>query len=122
MFGVRPENGHGSPGGFLTRLKFFPPSRLDDLVSDIKRTRKPISTRQREALAAVYAELGTPTDQMVRDPSLIDRFVERFNERTGRNVSRDRLISELVRLRKSGKLPPLRRKKVGPRRPVREKA
>ncbi|RJP32072.1 MAG: hypothetical protein C4547_14495 [Phycisphaerales bacterium] len=117
MFGVRYGNGHAAPAGFLTRVKLFPPSRLDDLVSEIKRTRRPISRPQREALAAVYAELGTSTDEMVRDPLLVDRFVERFKERTGRSVGRDRLVNELLRLRKSGVLPRLGRKKRGASRP-----
>ena len=86
----------------------YPLSRIDDMVQAIRDGLQPLSMEDRSLLSSVYAELGIPTDKLLGRPALIDDLASAFHKRSGKRVSGERLLQELVRLRKSGNLKRLR--------------
>ena len=93
----------------LKKVPSYSVATLDDLVYSIKRDLKPLTEKDRADLIAVYTELESPTDQLLQEPEAMDALAGKFKKRSGRHISGDRLVQELIRLRKSGKLPRLRR-------------
>jgi hypothetical protein len=94
---------------YLAEFPVFPLSRIDDVVQSIKRTIEQsfsqFSDDQRKALVETYQELGTPLDRLLADPALIERVARAFHKRCGTHYSGERLVQELLRVRKRGDLP-----------------
>lgn len=80
-------------------------SEMDDVAREIADARQPLSEDARDALVEVYRELRIPTDQLLRKPLEMKALAEQFNSRTGIGTSGERLVQELIRLRKQGQLP-----------------
>lgn len=93
---------------YLADCPVYPLSRVDDVVESIKRGLTSLSEADRDVLATVYREVGMPTDELLFDPIAIELLSLKFSERCGKMVAGERLVQELLRLRKGGKLPRLR--------------
>ena len=63
------------------------------------------SEEDREAIMNVYGEFGIPTDQLQCKPFDLRELTEQYNKISHSNLSAERLIRELIRLRKPEKLP-----------------
>jgi hypothetical protein len=98
---------------YLASFPVYPLSRVDDVVESIKRGLEPLSEKDRKTLALLYGELGIPVDQIVTNPPLIDRLAHEFEAGSGKKIAGERLVRELLQLRKSGDLPRLRKVKKG---------
>ena len=92
---------------YLQRLPAYSVSRVDDVVQCVRRDMVGLSEQERSVLLAVYAEIGIPVEQLVGEPEHVDAIERRFNARRRKRVLGERLVQELVRLNKSGELPPL---------------
>jgi hypothetical protein len=55
-------------------------------------------------LASIYSETKVSVDQLALDPRHLQTIVKRFVRATGKIVTGERLLSELLRMRKQGKL------------------
>ncbi len=84
---------------------------IDELVFEIRRSLSPMSATERDALIAAYSRLRVPTDRLVLDPAAVDKLAKLYNRGQRRTVAGERLVRELIRLRKQGQLPRVR--KVG---------
>jgi hypothetical protein len=64
-----------------------------------------------EELRRLYQENNVPSDEMVKDKSVLDSFTARFNSRIGTdgNFSAREVADRLFKLRKGGKLPRIRK-------------
>jgi hypothetical protein len=89
----------------LAGTPLYTAGRIDDVIHEITRSRQPLTDEDRNALAKVYAEVGVPVDQFALDPKHLEELVRRFRKATGKAFSGERLLSELLRMRKQGKLP-----------------
>ena len=107
IYVVRTENGSAKAPDYLQEFPIYPISRLDDVVHSIRNALKPLSKKQLAALRSAYLDLGIPTDKLLRDPASIDVLARQFNRRCSAHVPGERLVLELVRLRKAGNLPRL---------------
>jgi len=117
IFVVSADDGDRLPA-YLTGHQIVKKSDVARLVGFLKREAAPLTAEERGVLLSAYVELGVPSDELAVDPGAASKLVEEFNQRS-RNSSRpDRLLRELLRLRKSGGLPKLRRSAA---RTVREK-
>jgi hypothetical protein len=83
----------------------FTLGRLQDLIDAIRESIQLLTDEDRESLASVYGEVGVTVDQLAFDPVARANLVKRFNKRRGKNLPGERLLSELLRLRKKGVLP-----------------
>src|SRR5687768_7030598 len=95
--------------GYLRKFQVLRLNELPKLTEGVKRTAAPLSTAEQDALLSIYGALSIPADQLVFDPDTSTRLAEEFNRKTRSNHGSDRLLRELLRLRKSGRLPRLRR-------------
>ncbi len=106
---LRQENGRSRTPSFLSSYGVYPVSRVDDVASAIKRGQKPLSSDELEVLKKVYLNMQTPTDQFLRDPALVDRLAQEFRARARSQIAGERLLHEMLRLRKQGRWPRLSR-------------
>lgn len=86
----------------------FPLSRLDDVVHAIKAGFEPLSTEERDSLARLYLQFDLPADRLSQTPSALRELTQEFNAQTKKQFSGERILSELLRMRKRGQLPRLR--------------
>ena len=62
-----------------------------------------------DQLKALYKQFDTPSDPLLQDRELGDKFVAAVRAETGTDMERDAILKRLVDLRKKGELPRLRR-------------
>lgn len=106
---VSQENGRTRVPAYLSGHRLYPLSRIDDVARAIKRGPRPLTTEDRESLKRIYLELEIPTDRFINDPALLDKLASKFNARVHEEVSGERLLYEMIRLRKQGSWPRLQR-------------
>jgi hypothetical protein len=88
----------------LTHVKAYPPGRIGDVVDLVGQIGRQLSEEDRSHLATVYGEIGVSVDQLAQEPKHLQMLVKRFNARTQKSFSGERLLTELFRLRKQGRL------------------
>lgn len=96
--GDRPE---GLPR-YVQSNGIFAADQLHHVVDLVRRSELALSDKQRQVLVKTYDSLGTPVDGLLVDPSKADQLTRRFNRASKSKVSSERLLRELLRLRKSG--------------------
>lgn len=106
---IRPENGHVRMPGYLSSYPTYPISRIDDVVRLVKQGLAALSAKQLRSLREVYVSMGIPTDKFSFDPAMLEELADRFKARTGSRTSGERLLYEMIRLRKKGEWPRLKR-------------
>jgi nucleoside 2-deoxyribosyltransferase len=90
---------------FLRGFPTYPLSRLEDAVGAVRRSMERLSPHEQSILLDIYAQMKLPADRIVGDPATVDQSAREFNSRSRRNVPAERLVQELLRLRKAGSLP-----------------
>lgn len=103
IFAIITESAMNRVPTVLTGIKLYPPERAEEVVQAIKFTGGALSEAERSELARIYGEIGVPVDSLL-DPALLQRLCKRFEARTKRHLPGERLLSELLRMRKQGKL------------------
>jgi hypothetical protein len=88
----------------LSGIRLDSIGRLADIVQDIKASVRQLTDEDRDFLVQLYAKKGIAVDQFALDPKQLGDLMERFNEGRGKKLPGERLLSELLRLRKQGKL------------------
>ena len=89
---------------YLREFPVYPMSRVEDIALSVKRGLTALSEEERALLASVYIDLGIPLDKLLVEPTHVDALGQAFNRRCPRHVTGERLVQELVRLRKGGQL------------------
>jgi hypothetical protein len=92
----------------LSKYPVYPLGRLDEVVRAIRAGFDPLTDDERDVLGAIYLDLGTSADQLSQSPKALRDLTRGFNDRTNKQYSGERLLSELFRMRKSRQLPRLR--------------
>ncbi len=100
----------------LEGYRVYPRTRLDEVLTQIRRNLEPITDNERDALTEAYRDLGIPADRLSQSPRELQQLVETFNAKTNKQLSGTRLLSELLRMRKQARLPRLdfKRRKTKP--------
>lgn len=88
----------------LSGIPLYPAGRVEDVIRAIKLSGKELSEEDRSLLARLYTEVGVSVDQLALDPGQLEELVNGFRAGTGKAVPGERLLSELLRMRKQGKL------------------
>jgi len=109
---------------YAERFGVFRASDIEKLIRQIDQVGRPLSEHERAALVGTYVSVGVPTDQLLLQPAKFQQLADSFNKTTRARISGERLLREIVRLRKQGKLPRLGHKstKVRMRGTSRQKA
>jgi hypothetical protein len=101
---------------YLARYRVVDASELPRLIGSVKRETAPLTEEERRILRTVYTGMGVPSDRLAFDPEAVSTLVDSFNRLSRSNSSPDRLVRELLRMRKAGTLPKLRRATTRPAR------
>jgi hypothetical protein len=104
LFAVVTEPSFTALPAALSGGAVYPPERIGDVVEAIKRSGQQLSDSDRALLANVFQGIGLSVDQLAVDPKHLQKLVRRFNTRAHKNVPGERLLSELLRMRKQGHL------------------
>jgi hypothetical protein len=88
----------------LSGIHLYTSGRVEDVIRAIKSSGKELSEDDRSLLASLYTEIGVSVDQLALDPRHLEELVKRFGAATGKTVPGERLLAELLRMRKQGKL------------------
>ena len=91
----------------LRSYPIYPLSRFDEVIHAIQTGFDALTIDERDALADVYQNVGVPADQLSQSPRALRDLAKAFGKRTHKQFSGERLLSEILRLRKSGRLPRL---------------
>ncbi len=109
---VSAQNGRTRTPAFLSAYQLYPVSRVDDIALAIKRARQSLSPQELSALQEIYLKKGESTDQLIRSPALLDKLAQEFRAKTKKNISGERLLNEMIRLRKQGQWPKLKKRQA----------
>lgn len=93
----------------ISQCSTFPISRIDTVLQLILKSRSPLNEEETEVLVKAYVEIGIPTDQLLMEPASMDRLNRMIWKQSELKLSGERMMQELLRLRKKGKLPRVRR-------------
>jgi len=91
---------------YFSKFEVFKTSETGKVVQLISKSLNPLSDEERLALVKAYSKLRVPTDKLFVEPGSI----ERLKNESGVKISGERIMQELLRLRKQGKLPKVRRR------------
>jgi hypothetical protein len=94
---------------YASEQKVFEFSEISKVIELVSETLNPMTDEQRDVLKEAYHALGVPTDRLLQEPNLVDRLRDVLKERAQIDISGERIMQELLRLRKGGKLPRLSR-------------
>jgi hypothetical protein len=120
IYSVVTEPSATSVDPALTGIPLYTSGRLEDVIKLIRISAQQLSEEDRLALSELYSETDVSVDQQTLDPRQLRTLVKKFAKRTGKAVDGERLLSELLRLRKQGSL--VRKGSSGRNTPKREPA
>lgn len=104
----------------LTGIPLYTVGRVPDVIRAIQSGVQQLTNEDLALLIELYAEMGVSADQLALHPGELEGLVKRFGHRSHKAVPGERLLSELLRLRKQGKL--LKNQPARPARPKSELA
>ncbi len=91
-----------------TPYRSYPKSPMNELpavVRHVARAAGPMSEQDKTALIHAYAEVGETADNLALHPATLAALASAFHATSSTRYSEYRLLQEIVRLRKQGKLP-----------------
>jgi hypothetical protein len=109
--GRRPS---GLPN-YVEQYGVHPESRIERVIELVNKSNGSLSEEQRRTLSNVYESIGVPTDQLMTDPKSVEELTRRFNKAAKTSLSGERLLREMLRLRKVGQLPRLHKRSGKPK-------
>ncbi len=96
---------------YFSKYETFMSSEIATVVDLVLKGKKPLSDEDRQALAEAYTGLRIPTERLFREPTSIERLKNVLWRESGIRISGERIMQELIRMRKRGKLPRIVRRK-----------
>lgn len=86
----------------LEGIRLYTMSRIDDVIRAVERSTEDFSEEDRAILCDVYGDVDVSVDQLALEPGRLRQLVTRFNKKAGKIASGEKLLSELLRMRKQG--------------------
>ncbi len=88
----------------LSGISLYTTGRLQDVIQAVRASVQQLTDEDRDFLIRVYAESDMPVDQLAMQPARLQDLVKKFSSGRGKVIGGERLLSELLQLRKQGKL------------------
>jgi hypothetical protein len=104
IFGVVADPAFTRLPPSLSGVRLYAANRVEDVIRAVKLIGKELSEEDRTLLAKLYTAIGVSVDELALNPRHLQELVKRFNSATGKTVPGERLLSELLRMRKQGRL------------------
>ena len=89
----------------LKPYRAYPRNRLDEVIQRIRTEFEPLTERDRKVLTDLYKDFNVSADQLGQSAKSLRDLTTQFNRKTNKHLSGERVLSELLRLRKRGALP-----------------
>jgi len=89
----------------VPEMPLYTLGRIDEVIQKVKESGQQLSDADLQSLSRLYAEMGESVDRFALEPALLSDLTRHFRKDTGKTVPGERLLSELLRLRKQGHLP-----------------
>jgi hypothetical protein len=86
----------------LTGAHLYTTGRLQDVIQEIRSSARQLTDEDCDSLTRIYAETGIPVDQLAVQPAKLHDITKKFNSGRAKAIGGERLLSELLRLRKRG--------------------
>ena len=102
----------------LSSYPAYPLAHLEEVIRAIRSSFEPLTEEQRAVLLRVYQKMETSADQLGQSPKALRELTRQVNKFTHKQFSGERLLSEILRMRKKGQLPRLRAVQRRSRRPA----
>lgn len=99
------ERPHHLPS-YVEQFGVFPADQIDRMRDLVAKGARDLSEVQRRALIDTYTSFGVPLDELLENAAVADQFVRQFNRLSGTRMSGERILRELLRLRKRGGMRP----------------
>jgi hypothetical protein len=89
---------------YLRGLQVFRAASLETLKRSVEATAKEMTAEHQRLLRTVYKEIGVATDRLTTRPLQLEHLARRFNRKAGTEFTPERVLQELIRMRKRGLL------------------
>ena len=84
----------------LSEIRLYTEGKVPDVIRAIKTSVQQFSDEDRLLLRQVYAETGVSVDQLLLSSRMLEKLVTKFARVSGKQINGERLLSELLRMRK----------------------
>lgn len=96
---------------YFSKYEVFKISEIGKVIESILKALNPLSDKEKEVLVKAYNSLGVPTDKLLMHPVLIEQLNNILWSESHIRISGERIMQELLRMRKQGNLPRVSRRK-----------
>lgn len=93
---------------FISQFNVYPLNKIDVVSHQIIESKRSLSSEHKEILKALYVKTAIPADRLLLEPVVLHEMALEFERKAKLRVPAVDLARELIRLRKSGQLPPLK--------------
>ncbi|HEV7225667.1 MAG TPA: toll/interleukin-1 receptor domain-containing protein [Pirellulales bacterium] len=106
----------------LAHVRHIAPGGIEEVIYDLKHSADVLTAEDQRVLAEAYSESGVSVDAFALDHQQLRKLTEKFNRKTGKIVTGERLLFEMLRMRKRGILQRFPAKHPRPKHVVRRRA
>lgn len=93
---------------FLRQFQVFPVDKVRDVAKLILDSKVMLKADHAILLSQIYEDTGITVDRLLLEPAVLTEISDQFYAKTRLRFSGSRIAQELIRLRKTGRLPKLR--------------
>ncbi len=94
----------------LREVQVLPLSRINEIGDSIVQSMRAVDPDEQKQLSDAYEHIGISVDQLTTQPTQLAKLVKEFNKVSGRRMEGEQVMWHLLRLRKQGKLSPLKKR------------
>jgi hypothetical protein len=88
-------------------VRFYTAGRIGDVIDAIRQSGQGLDEEDRAYLVDLYQKMNESVDQLTIHHHRLGKLVKAFNAARGKSATSERLLTELIRMRKQGRLPKL---------------
>ncbi len=110
IYAVSAYSSHKNMPASLRAVQILPTSRADEIAYSIASTSEPLTDDDVSHLGQAYLAAGMAVDQLLLQPQRLETLVTEFNVASGRHMAGEQVMWHLLRLRKQGRLPVLKKR------------
>lgn len=88
----------------LARVRHVAPGGIDEVIYDLKHSTEALSAEDQHILAEMYSDSDISVDSLALDHLQLCKLTESFNKKADKAVTGERLLFEMLRMRKRGAL------------------
>lgn len=93
---------------FLRQFQIFPVDKVRDVAKLILDSKQQLKPDHAILLSRIYEDTGITTDRLLLEPAVLMDMSDQFYAKSHLRLSGSRIAQELIRMRKTGRLPKLR--------------